>query len=155
MSINDEAQKVKENGPEEYLEESFTVHFGSNTHIEGISRKNLLLLIIIMILVGALSFGLGKLSLYEKAAEPVQITPPITISANNFNSGEVLGEVDQGSLISPGGGEVVGSRNGTKYHFPWCSGAQRISEENLVIFESVDAARAQGYTPAANCKGLQ
>jgi hypothetical protein len=53
------------------------------------------------------------------------------------------------------GGAVVGSKNGTKYHYPWCAGAQTIKEENKIFFASIEEARAKGYTPAANCKGLQ
>jgi len=51
-------------------------------------------------------------------------------------------------------GAYVGSRNGSKYHFPWCPGAQQIKEENKVWFSSVEEAQKAGYTPAANCKGL-
>ena len=51
-------------------------------------------------------------------------------------------------------GTYVGSKNGTKYHLPWCSGALRILEENKVWFRSADEAKAKGYTPAANCKGI-
>ena len=54
-----------------------------------------------------------------------------------------------------GGGTVVASKNGTKYYWPWCSGANRIKASNQVSFISIAAARAAGYTPASNCKGLQ
>lgn len=48
----------------------------------------------------------------------------------------------------------VASKTGTKYHLPWCSGAQRIKEENKVWFATKAAAEAAGYEPAANCKGI-
>lgn len=48
----------------------------------------------------------------------------------------------------------VASKNGTKYHLPWCSGALRIKEENKVWFASKAEAEAAGYEPAANCKGI-
>jgi len=51
-------------------------------------------------------------------------------------------------------GTLVASKNGTVYHFPWCSGAQRINEENKIWFTSQEEAQAAGYRPAANCKGL-
>ena len=51
-------------------------------------------------------------------------------------------------------GQLVGSTGGTKYHFPWCSGAKTISEANKIYFASKADAESKGYTPASNCKGL-
>ncbi|MAF59531.1 MAG: hypothetical protein QF858_04260 [Candidatus Pacebacteria bacterium] len=99
-------------------------------------------LILIIILVGTGSFGLGRLSALETKKEPVEI-----ISAE-------LG-TDLTSTASLGGGAVVASRNGSKYHYPWCSGAKRIAPQNKVEFSTIEEARRAGYTPAANCKGLK
>jgi methylphosphotriester-DNA--protein-cysteine methyltransferase len=46
---------------------------------------------------------------------------------------------------------VVGSKTGRRYHLPDCPGAKRIKPANLITFESIEAAKAAGYTPAANC----
>lgn len=54
----------------------------------------------------------------------------------------------------PSDGQVVASKNGTKYYLPECAGADRISVANKVWFASVVAAVAAGYAPAANCKGI-
>lgn len=54
----------------------------------------------------------------------------------------------------PEGGEVVASKSGTKYYFPWCGTVKRIKEENKVWFASREAAEAAGYEPASNCKGM-
>ena len=54
----------------------------------------------------------------------------------------------------PAGGEVVASKSGTKYYFPWCGTVKRIKEENKVWFASREAAEAAGYEPASNCKGM-
>lgn len=51
-------------------------------------------------------------------------------------------------------GQIVASKNGTKYYLPSCAGAERISDANKVWFASVAAALTAGYAPAANCKGL-
>ncbi len=51
--------------------------------------------------------------------------------------------------------QLVGSKNGTKYHFLTCPGANQIKEENKVFFDSFASARAAGYEPAANCAGLE
>lgn len=49
------------------------------------------------------------------------------------------------------GGQVVASKNGTKYYPPDCSGASRISDANKVWFASASAAEEAGYSAAANC----
>lgn len=43
-------------------------------------------------------------------------------------------------------GRYVGSKNGTKYYTPGCSGTNRIKPENYVWFQSVEDATLQGYT---------
>lgn len=117
----------------------------------------------VIILVAFLSFGLGHLSGIS------EIKPKVSICSEAL-SGEapVLGE--EGSRETPVSGiplraaagesvqieegGYVASKNGGKYHLPWCSGAQRIKEENKVWFKTKAEAEAAGYTPAANCKGL-
>ena len=49
----------------------------------------------------------------------------------------------------------VAAKTGTKYYFPWCSGASRISEANKVWFDSYEAAQKTGLTAAANCPNLK
>jgi len=46
----------------------------------------------------------------------------------------------------PTSGEFVGSKNGTKYYTPGCSGTKRIKPENYIWFNSADDAQLQGYT---------
>lgn len=48
-------------------------------------------------------------------------------------------------------GQVVASRNGTRYYYPSCSGVSRIASANIVAFASASAAEAAGYTLAAGC----
>ena len=48
----------------------------------------------------------------------------------------------------------VASKNGTKYHLPWCGSAKQIKEENKVFFGTKAEAEAAGYTPASNCPGI-
>jgi len=50
--------------------------------------------------------------------------------------------------------EVVASKNGRVYHYPWCPGASRIRPENVVRFSSPAAAKKAGLRPALNCPGL-
>lgn len=96
----------------------------------------------LVILVAGLSFGLGRLTKLEEAREPVKIESPVQ-EIKTFPP-----------TSNPTSNSVVASREGEKYHWPWCSGAKRIKETNKIFFASPEEARKAGYTPAANCQGL-
>lgn len=98
--------------------------------------------VIIIISVSFASFGLGRLSVRG-------LDTPVIIENESF----VIESVS-GSTEVKASGLLVASKNSTKYHFPWCSGAQRISEKNKIWFDSKEEAEKAGYTPASNCKGL-
>ena len=120
--------------------------------IDDLTRSDLYVVAII-ILIGFAGFGLGRLSLIEDSREAVRIEFPEYLSASVLNAGNIAG----GTAVSPavGQGLLVASKNGSKYHYPWCSGGKRISEKNKIWFDSTEDARKAGYTPAANCKGLK
>jgi hypothetical protein len=127
---------------------------------QGSSRKALewLFVPLAILLMGTGCFALGRLSALG-APDAVSMVADAPAAAYLAVSPEGRGE---GSAAEPEtgipalapGGEVVASKSGTKYHLPWCSGAKRINPANLVHFESAAAAKAAGYEPAANCKGL-
>lgn len=48
----------------------------------------------------------------------------------------------------------VASARGSLYYYPWCEGAQSLSEENKIFFSSKTEAEQAGYKPATNCPGL-
>lgn len=50
--------------------------------------------------------------------------------------------------------KVIGNKNSKLYHYPWCSGAKNMKEENKVFFDSIEEAKNAGYKPASNCAGL-
>ncbi len=111
--------------------------------------------LILLILLMSLSFLLGRISLLSDRAQNVRIIgsgEDIKTETKNIKvqSAEVLGASTQADT-----GQVVASKSGTKYHYPWCAGAKQISEKNKIIFKSISDARAKGYTPATNCKGLE
>lgn len=112
---------------------------------------------IVMILIAIVAFSLGRISGLQDKREPVRVTA----SSPNFSpkSGEgSSAQADVGEIrgvTTSSSGAVVASKNGTKYHYPWCSGAKQISASNLITFNTIEAARAAGYTPASNCKGLK
>lgn len=96
-------------------------------------------IIAIVILVGMGSFGLGRLSALEE--------PPLAVAVHQVAAAGASPE------MSPGG-QIVASRGGSVYHYPWCAGAQAMSPQNKIWFESEAAAQSAGYRPAKNCKGL-
>jgi hypothetical protein len=102
-----------------------------------------LILVAVIILVALISFGLGRLSKIGESRVPVTIE-------------NLTGAVDNAiSPVSSAKGNYVASKNGTKYHYVWCSGAATIKEENKIYFSTAEEAQKAGYTPAANCKGLK
>ena len=118
---------------------------------------------LVVIFVGIGAFGLGRLSKIESARQGVTIEAPAAVvealvaenSVSNLASGPSNTDFSPVSDSSKTGGQVVASKTGTKYHFPWCAGARTISEANKITFNSAEEARASGYTPASNCKGLK
>ena len=105
---------------------------------------------LVIVLVALIAFGLGRLSVLLEKKEPIRVeTAP---------AAAVFTEVGlpTGSPTSSAAAEklYVASKQGTKYHFPWCPGAQSIKEENKIWFFSKEEAEKAGYNPAANCKGL-
>ena len=106
---------------------------------------------ILMLLVGVVSFGLGRQSVEEVAGAQSFNQPAGVVFIQPKNSVEIAGEEESGAIVA----QVVVSKSGTKYHLLTCSGAKTIKEENKVYFESSAKAKAAGYMPAANCEGLE
>jgi hypothetical protein len=143
---------------------------------------------ILILIVGIISFGLGRLSVRPEVAvrqrsQEVQVstfqsggnTEENTIKDLKVSETDSPQKSGASSLVKSASAAVassvtqgttgtaraltsekkyVASKNSTKYHLPWCSGAARIAEENKVWFASKEEAAAAGYAPAANCKGI-
>ena len=110
-----------------------------------------------IMLLGVVSFGLGRLSTNGEQANVVLCSelPHISTHQEPPTVGDQAAAAATTAVAGTvSGGAVVGSRSGSTYHLPWCSGAQRIKEENKVWFASREAAEEAGYHPAKNCKGL-
>ena len=95
--------------------------------------------VFIVLFVGISAFGLGVLSNDEETR------PAVRLLEREMNVATPI----------PIGGMVVASRKGSKYHFPWCSGARTMSEGNKMWFNSIEEAKSAGFMPAGNCKGLK
>ena len=103
-----------------------------------------LILSAIIIIVALISFGLGRLSKIRENKTPITIE---TAKSAKVQPWQNIEEEERDGIF-------VASKNGAKYHFPWCPGAQRIKESNKIWFSTKTEAETAGYTPAANCKGL-
>ena len=145
MSIKDFTEKIK-------------LFFGdikdrAYSRDKGLKIKDDIYIIITIILVGIGSFGLGKLSGFEKNKVPISIQKTQDVMyATVIESTAKVNQTDSSVQVS---GEVVASKSGTKYYYPWCTGVSKIKEENKVWFKSIEDARLTGLTPASNCIGLK
>jgi hypothetical protein len=114
-----------------------------------------LILILTIVLVGLIAFGLGRLSVIYENKTSVEIKDLsgtiVDVSLGTSDKTQLSADL---SLEKSNNKLYVASKNSDKYHYPWCSGAQRIKEENKVWFSSKKEAEAAGYRPASNCKGL-
>ncbi|HCC05193.1 TPA: hypothetical protein DEP58_02705 [Patescibacteria group bacterium] len=105
-------------------------------------------IIVVLLLLGAISFGLGRLSAIKT------VSVPVTLCASESVPTMEASAISTPLTSSQETSQYVGSKNGTVYHLPWCAGAQRILEENKVWFSTKEEAERAGYRPATNCKGI-
>lgn len=149
---------------EEYLTEG-DLALETEPKSEGWFKKFLLgpyWVVPLVLLVAVSAFSLGKVQSIKRDREPVRIIQDGSKQSVVGSKEETQAKPQENTktqtanvVQSQSSGEVVGSKNSNKYHYPWCSGAKRISKENLVTFNSIEEARAQGYLPASNCQGLK
>ena len=126
---------------------SEVVSYDKDGRIERFPLLQKLFLSLTIILIALLSFGIGRLSVVGNR-EPIKIEydPNLTewSTPSVDQTASVINAVKEGGVIT--------SKNGARYHYPYCSGAKQIKEENKIIFATVAAAEAAGYSLAANCK---
>ncbi len=167
MSIQERGKAIK--SPEEgsskgfesdIFEEEFDIVPKNNSSGEVPRSKNreIVFVVILVLLTSFLSFFVGRLSLKEGEVK-ARIYGGIPVSSDTQS---VVKEDSQKTEITGAGevqgtndGEVVASKSGKKYHYPWCAGAKQIALKNKITFSSIEEARKAGYTPASNCKGLK
>ena len=141
------------------------IQFDKNGEVEPKGLRSLIVqkffLSLIIILVALLSFGIGRLTATKAGEGPVRIEYNSEISNSQFpisnvaNVSQALNPTENSKSpvehSAPGAG-IIASKNGSKYHYPHCSGAKQIKEANKITFSSPAAAESAGYTLAANCK---
>jgi hypothetical protein len=76
-----------------------------------------------------------------KERSPVRIIKgDLELEVRNIEIGDVVEEKS-----------IVASKNGTKYYYTWCSGVNRIKDENRVYFSTTVEAEERGLEPAKSC----
>lgn len=121
--------------------------------LKSFLRDEASFMVVLLLLVGVVSFGLGRQSVISETAESVshEGAGVIFIEPERIEKDPVISV----NSTEPAGVKVVASRAGSRYHLLTCPGAGQIKEENKVYFDSISLARAAGYTAAANCPELQ
>ncbi len=129
--------------------------------IKSVLANDMAFYSLVIIGVAVTSFGLGRLSVPSLAAPLATVkggtmdTTSRTLVPTSTMSAPASALVAS-TITNPASAQkLVASKSGSKYHFAWCPGAKQIKEANKVYFDSPAAARAAGYTPAANCPGLE
>ena len=94
-----------------------------------------IILTISIVLISLIVFGVGLLiNFSQDRGEIIIKNPSASVTETIINSDE---SVKQGMF--------VGSLNSNKYHWPDCSFAKRIADENKVWFSSEQEAQDAGY----------
>ncbi|MEK7113791.1 MAG: hypothetical protein AAB873_03120 [Patescibacteria group bacterium] len=111
-----------------------------------------ILTIIIIILVGLSSFGLGRLS--KRSTNGLKIE-------YRGKEASVLGSINEYEQISPNSlnntnlanpKNFFASSRGSKYYSLGCSGGKTIKEENKIFFTTKEEAEGAGYALSDSCK---
>jgi hypothetical protein len=114
------------------------------TKIKAYSDWDRWWLVAVIILIGLICFGLGRLTKIGEGRTPVRLECPSASSTPISLSAAPSPTTKEGS------GGIVASTKGTKYHLSTCPGAKAIKPENLIHFASVKDAAAAGDAPAAH-----
>ena len=139
--------------------------------------KDKLFLVAVIILIGLIGFGLGRLSSRYQTAEldinstiantaylgmvvATSYVASVSCQSNVSNKTDttnksvdaksVAGDIGVASAI-----KIIGNKNSKIYHREDCPGALKMIESNKVLFGSISAAKEAGYRPAGNCPGLE
>jgi len=118
-------------------------------------------ILLVAILIFCVGFIIGS---YQKR-EPLKFIDPLgtlpVMGPEFFAQSDALfkkldkEEKIKSQALAQSSGVVVASKNGTAYHLPSCSSANRIKEENKIWFKTIKQAQDAGYKASKSCKGLQ
>ena len=109
------------------------------------TRQSEVVLAIGVVLITIIAFESGKISALRRFDDPLEIKYVPAAITNSDPSKATANSAQKLDF------RVVASKNSTLYHFLWCSGAQRIKEENKITFTSEQEAKSRGFILASNC----
>lgn len=117
--------------------------------------------IILFLVIASIFFALGRISAIEDKQTPLKIQNMSNNLKNKTLSATIIQSQDLGVLSTTStankdreSGQVIGSKSGKKYYFPWCGTLKAVKEVNRVSFASIEEAKKAGYVASKNCKGL-
>lgn len=147
MSLQEYWQKIKSRA--RFKDSDENIHFDE----EGLPVRFPLIrkvfLALLIILIGVLSFGLGKLSNLNQSGE-IKIDY-VDIDNNQDTSNKIQTNLNStNSQLQTTNSSVTASSKGTRYYYSWCKST--VSDKNKVSFASAILAEKAGYTLAANCQ---
>lgn len=76
---------------------------------------------------------------------------PIVLKPHSSGNGLTQAESREFAPASTGTGRVRGNKNSRIYHLADCPGYDRMSDRNLITFDSEAAAKEAGFRMARNC----
>ncbi|PJE59748.1 MAG: hypothetical protein COU85_01930 [Candidatus Portnoybacteria bacterium CG10_big_fil_rev_8_21_14_0_10_44_7] len=97
--------------------------------------------VLALVFVGLTCFALGRLTASDFNST-LKFTPAALTS--------LVGEKTKKTVSENEPIRFVASKSGAKYHWPWCSFAERIKEENKIYFDTEQQAQADGYSRCGN-----
>ncbi len=103
------------------------------------------LTVIIVILVGLGSFGLGRLSKEPK-------NEGLRVEYTNNEASIIKSTNMPKSTLKQTSNTFFASSKGTKYYSLTCSGGKTIKQENRVYFDTREEAESAGYELSASCR---
>jgi len=123
--------------------------------LEGETGKDIMV-VIIVILVGLGSFGLGRLSkstqLEGLKIEYMGQEANIISSIDLDTSKPILGQIDPVLSQIEGDKSFFGSSKGSKYYPLGCTAGKSLKLENRVYFKTAQEAESAGYELSSSCK---
>jgi len=117
-----------------------TFSFDKDGEVVRFSWFKRFFLSLVIILVGLLSFGLGRLSGQRSGAGEVKVS---------YDQGALSSAVAESDAPAVSG-LIVASSQGKKYYYAGC--ANNISAKNKINFTTSAEAESAGYTLATNCQ---
>ncbi len=130
------------------------IHYGVKQFSESDKGKDILVIIII-ILVGLASFGLGRLSKNDsntgiKIKYNEQGANIINSLQSLSNEKEEIKKLPLATNINQN--KFFASNRGSKYYTLGCSGGKNIKQENRMYFATSEDAERAGYELSSMCK---